>query len=197
MALSKTKIILVTVSILILAFLALRVYGAYQQERDDALEQAATGDQKAKELELESNRLKAQSDCNLLWTKYENARLEKQIAQLRGTFAPTPVEPSCTGYAARLDSALDLNMRQMQVTFAQLEAAEYARYERDYAASRKFQTRYLLIRIWASLTGTKPKVKQAEMAAQLEKAEMLESCRTKAKNDSDRKDCEKMFGNQK
>jgi hypothetical protein len=178
----------------VLAFIALRIYGAYQQERDDALEQAAIADQKTKELDLESNRLKQQADCNLLWSTYENARLEKRIAELRGSFARTPVEPSCTGYAPRLDAALDLTTKQMQMTFAVLEASEYARYERDYAASREYQTRYLLIRLWAFLTGTNPKMKQAEMVAKIERSAQLDACTKRAKSDTDRKSCESMFG---
>lgn len=194
MTLTKTKISLIVASILVLAFIALRIYGAYEQERDDALEQAAAAEQKAKELDRESNRLKQQSDCNLLWSKYENSRLEKRIAELRGSVARTPIEPSCTGYAPRLDAALDLTTKQMQVSFAVLEANEYARYERDYAASRQYQTRYLLIRLWASLTGTNPKMKQAEMVAKIERAAQLNACMTRAKNDADRKNCESMFG---
>lgn len=151
-------------------------------------------EQKAKELNEESDRLKRQSDCNLLWMKYENARLEKQIADLRGTVGRTPVEPACTGYAQRMDEALEFSSKQLQVSFAALEASEFARYERVYAGSRKYQTRYLASRLWAFLTGTNPKMKPAEMVAQTERAAELDSCTKRAKNDSDRKTCEDMFG---
>ncbi len=189
------KIIMSVLAVLVLAFIALRVYGAYQREQDDALEQAAMADQKAKELNEESDRLKRRSDCNLLWMKYKNAMLEKQIADLRGTTAPTPVEPACTGYAERMDEALDSASRQMQVSFAALEASEFARYERVYAGSRKYQTRYLMSRLWAFLTGTNPKLKPVEMVAQIEKAAELGGCIKRAKNDSDRKTCGDLFGN--
>jgi hypothetical protein len=188
------KLIVGVVVILVLTFLALRVYGAYQREQDDALEQAAMADQKAKELNEESERLKQQSDCNLLWSKYENALLDKRIAELRGTFAPTPVEPACTGYAQRMDQALESASRQLQISFSAIDASEFARYERIYAGSRKYQTRYLRSRLWAFLTGTNPKMKPAEMVAKDEKAAELDGCMKGAKSDSDRKTCNDLFG---
>ena len=190
----RAKLTIGILTVLIAAFIALRVYGAYQREQDDALEQAAVAEQKAKELNEESDRLKRQSDCNLLWMKYENARLEKRIADLRGTVGRTPVEPACTGYAQRMDEALEFSSKQLQISFAALEASEFARYERAYAGSRKYQTRYLASRLWAFLTGTNPKMKPAEMVAQTERAAELDSCTKRAKNDSDRKTCEDMFG---
>jgi hypothetical protein len=190
----KTKIIVGVVAIFVLAFLALRVYGAYQREQDDALEQAAMADQKARELNEESERLKRQSDCNLLWSKYENAVLEKRIAELRGTFAPTPVEPTCTGYSQKMDQALDSASRQLQISFAAIDASEFARYERIYAGSRKYQTRYLVSRLWGFLTGTNSKLKPVEMVAKDEKAAELDGCMKRAKSDSDRKTCNDLFG---
>ena len=169
------KAIIGVAAILIAAFVALRVYGAYQREQDDALERAAIAEQKAKELNEESGRLKRQSDCNLLWIKYDNAVLDKRITELQGGFALTPVEPACIGHAERMDEVLDSSSRQSQVSFAALDASEYARYERLYASSRKYQTRYLTMRLWAFLTGTNPKVKPAEMVAQIVKAANLDS----------------------
>lgn len=194
MSLMRAKITIGIVVILVVVFIALRVYGAYQREQDDALEQAAMADQKAKELNQESDRLKRQSDCNLLWAKYKNATLEKQIADLRGTFASTPVEPACTGYAERMDEAFDSASRQLQISFAAIDASEFARYERVYAGSRKYQTRYNLIRLWAFLTGTNPKLKPVEMVAKSEKAAQLDGCVKRAKSDSDRKTCNDLFG---
>ena len=191
------KTIVGVVAVLLLAFLILRVYGAYQREQDDAIEQAAVAEQKAKELNAESDRLKRQSDCNLLWSKYENAVLEKRIAELRGTVGRTPIEPACTGYSQHIDQALDSISRQMQVSFAAIEVSEFARYERIYAGSRKYQTRYLASRLWAFLTGTNPKMKPAEMVAQIERAAELDRCMKTAKSDSDRKACEDMFGKRK
>jgi len=188
------RTISIIVAILIAVFIALRVYGAYQQEQEDALEQATIADQKAKELSEESARLKRQSECNLLWAKYENARLEKQIADLRGALARTPVEPACTGYAQRLDDAFESSSKQLQISLAALDASEFARYERMYAGSRKYQTRYLVIRLWAFLTGTNPRIKPAEIVAQIERAADLDFCAKRAKNDSERKTCEDMFG---
>jgi len=191
------KIIIGIIAVLVLAFIALRVYGAYQREHDDALAQAEAAEQKAKELNEESDRLKRQSDCNLLWSKYQNALLEKRIAELRGTFARTPVEPACTGYAQRMDQALDFTSRQLQVSFAALDASEFARYERIYANSRKYQTHYILVRLWAFLTGTEPKMKPVEMVAKDERAAELDGCMKRAKNDSDRKNCQDLFGKSK
>jgi len=44
--------------ILVLAFVGLRVYGAYERERETALQRAAIADEKAHELNAESERLK-------------------------------------------------------------------------------------------------------------------------------------------
>ncbi len=181
-------------SVLVLAFVALRVYGAYQQERDNALQQAAIAEQKAKELNEESDRLKQQSECNLLWLKYENAKLEREIAELRGRVAPRPVEPPCSGHAVRMDESLAMFSRQLQVLSAALQATDYARYARDYAASRKYQTRYLLIRLWAFLTGTEVRTKPAEMVGKIETAALHDNCMKRAKDDSQRKSCNEEFG---
>jgi hypothetical protein len=188
------KTVVGAVAVLALAFIGLRVYGAYQREQDEAVEQATMAERRAKELNEESDRLKRQSDCNLLWLKYRNATLDKQIAELKGVFAPTPVEPACTGYAQRADEALDSISRQMQFSFAALDASEFARYERVYAGSRKYQTRYLVSRLWAFLTGANPRMKPAEMVARFEKAAQLGGCMKAAKNDSDRKTCGSLFG---
>ncbi len=181
---------LIIVSILVLVWVVLRVYGAYQRERDDALEQAGIGEQRAQELSEESEKLQQRSDCNHLWQQYEIRKLDKRIAELRGTRAPTPVEPPCTGYAVRMDESLEMISRQMSVSMAVLDAREYAKCERIYASSRNYQTRYLFIRFWGFLTGAEPKMKPVEMVRKIERAAMLDGCIKQAKDDSQRKVCE-------
>jgi hypothetical protein len=159
--------------ILILAFAVLRLYGAYRRERDDALEKATIAEQKSKDLNEEASRMQHQSDCNLLWIKYENARLEQHIAELEGRVAPYPVEPSCTGHAENLDEILSSSSRQLQVLSAAYDANTYAQFERRYAANRKYQTRYLAMRLWAFLLGTELKIQPAEMTREIENPKSL------------------------
>lgn len=180
-------------AVLVLAFVGLRVYGAYQRERDDALERAEAADQMAKEFGQEYRNLKLQSDCNLLWTKYESAVLEKRIAELRGSLARAPVEPVCTGHAERMDEVLNLASRQLQLLSNESGASNFAHCERVYARSRKYQTHFLLIRVWAFLTGTNPKTNPAKMVAKDEATAELEGCIKRAKNDSDLRTCNDQF----
>ena len=146
---------------LILFFLLLgfRVYGAYQNERDGAIARADAAERQAAEMNAEVGRIQSRTDCNLLWMKYKNAQLDKRIAELRGNFAPTPIEPSCSGYAT---SSTDLIMQGLNGSMQALNLTSLAEYERKYAASRKYQTEYLGLRVWGFLTGTEPKKKQAE-----------------------------------
>lgn len=194
MALTKRKTTVLTISVLVLTLLGLRVYGAYQKERDDALDRASIADQKAKDLNEKSEKLKRQSDCNSLWIKYENARLEKRIAELEGRIARVAIEPSCSGHATRLDELSEGFSRQMQLIFGALEASEYAKYERLYASNRQYQTRYLLRRVWGFMTGNEPKLKQAEMVLEIEKRTQLEKCLRAAKDDTQRKNCNSAIG---
>lgn len=194
MIFTRTRRIVFAVLVVISLFVALRVYGAYQQERNNALKRAVIAEQKEAELNAELEHQKQRSDCNLRWTKYETARLDKRIADMRGTRAPVPIEPSCTGYAMRLDSVLADAGRTFQLIESASAAGIYAKYERVYADSRMYQTRYLFIRFWAFLTGTEPQVKQAEMVRKIERAKSLETCKQKAQDDLKRKACETMFG---
>jgi hypothetical protein len=69
----------------------------------------------------------------------------------------------------------------------EIVAKDYAKYERNYAANRSLQTRYIGLRLWAFLTGTEIKQKQAEMERDEEYAANLAKCVARAKQDSDSK----------
>lgn len=93
----KRKALIGLVSgIVVLSLAGLRVYGAYQSEHDNALARAAEAERRASILEVEDARIKSQNDCNLEWTKYETARLQKRLADLQGRYMATPHEPFCT-----------------------------------------------------------------------------------------------------
>lgn len=162
------RTIAATVVVIVLALAALRVYGAYKREQDAALARATKNEEQATQFESEEKRLQNQSDCNMLWMKYENALTEKRIAELEGRIGMTPIEPYCTGYAPRMDRALDDIQRTYNVTMAAITAREMAKLERTYAASPKLQTRYLRLRVWAFLTGTEVKQQQAQLVAEQE-----------------------------
>jgi len=81
---------------------------------------------------------------------------------------------------------------------AHLEAIStraYAKYEGDYAANRKLQTRYLGLRLWAFLTGTELQQKPAQMEMDQENAANLASCLDKAKKGIGKEaTCNEVFG---
>jgi hypothetical protein len=192
----RTVVITLALTAVIGIFGGLRVYGAYQSESDSALTRTETAEKQASILEDEGKRLERQTQCNGLWQKYETDKLEKRIAELRGQVGRTPIEPSCTGYAPRLDEATDVIFKTMEVNMATLSAREYAKYERNYAINRRLQTRYLGLRVWAFLTGTELKQKQAGMEQEQENAASLAACLARAKDANDSKieaTCREMY----
>jgi hypothetical protein len=194
----RTRVISLALAALGGIFGALRLYGAYQFEVDAALIRAAAAEKHASLLEAEGKRLEWQNECNHLWQKYETARLEKRIAELRGQVWKTPIEPSCTGYVPRLDEAMDRIFKAGEVGMEAISVREYAKYERNYAGNRKLQTRYIGRRVWAFLTGTQLKHKQAEMERDQENAVGLTASLVRAKGASNSKleaTCREMYGN--
>jgi hypothetical protein len=169
--------------LLVMVFGGLRVYGAYQSEQDAALARAAKADDQAAKLEAEEQRLDRQNKCNAQWLDYKNALLKKQIAELRGLVGKTPVEPFCTGYAPRLDQSMDLIFKAGEMGLEAISVRGFAKYERQYASSRKLQTQYLRLRLWAFLTGTEVKTQPAKMAQEYEKANNFSRCVKGAKSD--------------
>ena len=189
----RRKLLLVAAP-LILALVALRIYGAYQRERDDALERAAVHEQKARQLDEQSARLRSQGDCNVLWMQYENAKTKKEIAEMEGRLAAEPARPSCSGHAGFGGATQDLLFSGLKASLAALNETNMAQYEREYAASTNYRSRYLLLRMWSSVIGTRPRVSQAEMVARVHRAADLENCVKKAADDSDRKKCKSSLG---
>jgi hypothetical protein len=49
-------------------------------------------DKQTATLEAEKQRLDRQNKCNEQWQTYDNAKLEKRIAELRGQIGKTPLE---------------------------------------------------------------------------------------------------------
>ena len=176
--------IALALAVLVLIFAGLRLYGAYHSERENALARATDTEEHADALEAEGKRLDAQNKCNDQWQSYKSALLEKQLAELRGRVGKTPVEPLCTGYAPRLDEALNLLAKAGDVHLEAISTRAYAKYERKYAANRKLQTRYLGLRVWAFLTGTEVKQRQAEMDMNQENAGSLATCLARANKDT-------------
>jgi hypothetical protein len=169
--------------LLVIIFGGLRVYGAYQTEHDAALSRAAEAGKEADKLQEQADRIDRQSKCNQQWQQYKIARLRQQNAELRGQYAPTPHEPFCGGYEAKLDESFDLIMKGADASFGAIAAREYVRLEKAYAADRRLQTRYLGIRLWAFLTGTEPKVKPAELVEAKEHAINVARCLENTKKD--------------
>lgn len=177
----KTKLAIAGLIAALLVVAGLRLYGFYDAEKTSALGRARTSEAEAGKYKEERERIDAQQQCDTLWTQYhtaelqaENRRLDKQIASLRGEpgnhteAAPVPIEPPCSGHEENLDETLEILKDQLATIDSEKAAANYAIAERDYAASRRLQTRYLGLRLWAFLTGTEPKKKPAELASEQE-----------------------------
>jgi hypothetical protein len=151
------------VGLVVIIFTALRLYGAYQTEHDTALSRAAEGAKEADELQEQADRIDRQTKCNQRWQEYKIAQLKQQNAELRGQYAPTPNEPLCSGYEAKLDESMDLIMKGATSSFGAISAREYVRLEKAYAADRSLQTRYFGMRLWGFVTGTNPKLKPVDL----------------------------------
>jgi len=179
---------------LLIAFGALRLYGAYEGERDNAIKRAMIAEQRSSDLNEEATKLRHQSDCNRLWMTYETAELNSEFADLRGTAAVRPTEPPCTGHVENLDEAFGLISQNFEASSAATDAATYTKFERRYSQSARYQTRYLCMRLWAFLIGAGPRVKPAEMVREIENSESLRECVKRAGTDSLRKTCQDLFG---
>ena len=117
----RTLGIALAVTSLVVIFAGLRVYGAYHSERENALARAADAEKQAILLEAEGKRLDGQNKCNDQWQNYEIARLSRK----------SPNEPSCTGYAPRIDEAINLIVKAGEVGMEAISVREYAKYERN------------------------------------------------------------------
>jgi hypothetical protein len=171
--------------VLLIIFGGLRLYGAYQTEHDAALSRAAEGAKEADELQEQADRIDRQTKCNQQWQQYKIARLKQQNAELRGQYVPTPDEPFCSGYEAKFDESLDLIIKGADSSFGAISAREYVRLEKAYAADRSLQTRHLGIRLWAFLTGTKPKFKPVELVKAKEHTINVARCLENTKKDKE------------
>jgi hypothetical protein len=79
------------------------------------------------------------------------------------------VKPLCSGHAVFGGETTNMFLRSANLSVVALGATDNAKYERDYAANVGYQTRYLLIRLWASLIGANPKTTPAEMVGKIER----------------------------
>lgn len=171
--------------VLVIIFAALRLYGAYQTEHDTALSHAAEGTKEADELQEQADRIDRQTKCNQQWQEYKIAQLKQQNAELRSQHVPTPNEPLCSGYEAKLDESMDLIMKGANSSFGAISAREYVRLEKAYAADRSLQTRYLGMRLWAFVTGTNPKLKPVDLVKAKEHTINVARCVENTKKDKE------------
>lgn len=166
------RIALLLVLVTMVGLVALRVFGAYQSERDSAIARAEVAEQVAARLAKEREREDRQMDCNNQWVKYKTKQLQKQIAEYEGRTVRTPVEPECSGYAPTLGDVMEQTSRSLELINQEYAAKTYAQLERHYATNRKLQTRYLGRRLWAFLTGTElEKLGQAKLERDQEATE--------------------------
>lgn len=150
---------------LIAAFLGLRVYGAYQNEKLSALASAAEAERIAAIEQAEADRLREKLDCSDAWGKYEIALLDARLAQLKQGDAAyykakakakaASQRPLCDGGELPLTTALHFITEELEHHERAQTLLQYSEVLKDYAKARKLQTSYLAHKLWLSLTGTR------------------------------------------
>lgn len=160
---SRFRLLLALVMFLTLAFVGLRVYGFYHNEKAGALHQADMALTEAKSYEELAQQEQMRSACSLAWLKYKNEQTEAEIIRLKqGEVAYLKAQSKLIGYkplcedcAISTDAALKISMDEMEHTMKAAALREQARALSSYALNRKQQTKELLHAIWISITGQK------------------------------------------
>jgi hypothetical protein len=154
---------LAVLAVLLLAFAGLRVYGFYHNEQADALHRAEAALDEAKRLEDLAREEDLRSKCDLQWSEYgleekkaELVRLRQgEIAYLKAKARLIDQKPLCSGYAMSMSDSLQLSFEKLEHSTKAIDLQEYAKVQTSYATDRKQQTKRLLHKVWASLTGQK------------------------------------------
>ena len=150
-----TIIGIIAACVMAVALLGIRIYGEFETEHDTVISRANDADQQAQVLDAKYNADERELNCDTEWLKFKNAELQKEIIELKGGVGVTPMEPSCEGYAISIDESLSMTEDAMQATLDAESTKEYAKYEREYSTNRGLQSKFLALRLWASLKGTK------------------------------------------
>jgi len=147
--------------LLVLAFSGLRIYGAYQTEKRDALRRAEQAQQASKAEQAEASDGEAQIKCSLAWGNYHLAEQKAELARITGgnlayyreELKALPLKPFCD-YDLSFSASTALIISNLEHSNKALHLKWYAEAETNYAARRKPQSKHLLHKTWMFLTGT-------------------------------------------
>ncbi len=155
------RILIMLFVLLVIAFSGLRIYGAYQSEKQDALRRAEQAQQASKVEQAKADDGEAEIKCSLAWGNYHLAEQKAELARItRGNSAyyreelkALDLKPFCD-YDLSLSASTAIIISNLGHSNNALHAKWYAEAETNYAASRKLQTKHLLRKTWMFLTGT-------------------------------------------
>ncbi|HSS96516.1 MAG TPA: hypothetical protein VLK33_05795 [Terriglobales bacterium] len=147
--------------LLILTFAGLRIYGAFQTERQDALHRAEQARRTSKLEQDEADAGEAKINCSQSWGNYHLAEQNAELARLtKGDLAyykekqrALTLKPSCD-YDLSLSTSTSIIMSNLEHSNNALQLKWYAEAETNYAANRKVQGKHLIHKARLFLTGT-------------------------------------------
>jgi hypothetical protein len=155
------RVLIILFVLIVLAFSGLRIYGAYQTEKQDALRRAEQAQKTSKAEQAEADNGEAEINCSLAWGNYHLAEQKAELARMTGgdsayyreQLRALALKPFCDYDLSH--SAFDaLLVRNLGHSGNAIHLKMYAEAEGKYAASRKLQSKHLLRKTWAFLTGT-------------------------------------------
>jgi len=155
------RVLIMLCVLLVLTFLGLRVYGAYQTEKQDALRRAGQARQASRVEQAEADDGEAEIKCSLAWGNYHLAEQKAETARITGgnlayyreELKALPLRPFCN-YDLSFSAFTALIISNLGHSGNALHLKMYAEAETNYATSRKLQSKHLLHKAWMFITGT-------------------------------------------
>jgi len=154
------KVLLIVVVVLVIGFVGLRIYTAFQNEQRGALLRASQAEEQAVRAQRLVDQDTAELDCDHAWGLYRIAEAEVrhvritvgELASLAAEMEADKLKPTCSS-----EFNLDTSMRVINDRMDHDSVASFlkalATSERKYAVDRKTQGYRICHKIWATLTG--------------------------------------------
>jgi hypothetical protein len=163
----NVKIVSLALAGLLVGFVTLRIYIAFQNERRGASLRASQAEEQAMREQQQADQDTADLSCSDAWSSYRLAEGEVRLVRLtQGESAyfaaeaeANKLKPVCSGelsLAASMDVVLDRLHHDTAVTFLKALAIS----ERKYAADRKTQASRICHKLWAALGGATPETQE-------------------------------------
>ncbi len=137
---TKARCSVVVGILFLLTLVALRIYGLFVNERQQALLRAGRATEESRSLESEAQQIGQVADSTRRVAKVEARAAASPDEKVR---LLVEVETANDGYLSRQLTALTKGLEQETYAFA----------EREYAAHRWLIARHILYRIWLAITG--------------------------------------------